>query len=109
MDAFERLRQWVAAEFGVSEPSVTRETTLGDLLQWLRREAQDASTAGHPSDASADSLDRIELVMRIEECLDLEFPDRLVAEGPEWKRLLLDERATLGQLEALIERSGGEG
>lgn len=55
-EIFEKLKDIVVDQLGVSEENVTEEATFVD-------------------DLAADSLDIVELIMRIEEDFDMEIPD----------------------------------
>lgn len=53
---FEKVKKVVAEQMGVSEDSITKETSFVD-------------------DLGADSLDVVEMIMALEEEFDMEFPD----------------------------------
>ena len=53
---FERIKEIISEQLGVSEDSITMETSFTD-------------------DLGADSLDLVELVMALEEEFDVEMPD----------------------------------
>lgn len=53
---FERIKEIISEQLGVSEDSITMETSFTD-------------------DLGADSLDLVELIMALEEEFDIEMPD----------------------------------
>ena len=53
---FERIKEIISEQLGVSEDSITMETSFTD-------------------DLGADSLDLVELIMAMEEEFDIEMPD----------------------------------
>ena len=55
-EIFEKLKSIVVEQLGVNEENVTEEATFAD-------------------DLAADSLDIVELIMRIEEDFEMEIPD----------------------------------
>ena len=58
---FEKIREVLAAQFGVDESAIKPETSIID-------------------DLGADSLDVVELIMAIEEAFDVEIPDEVAEE-----------------------------
>ena len=104
MNTYERVKKWLAASLGIHEEQITPESTIGELLTLRPHSLQEDALPVSDSiiDAlHADSLDMVELIMRLEEEWDIEVPDE---EAESIMSLLLNKQTTVQQIVDLIDR-----
>jgi acyl carrier protein len=106
VSTFERLRIWLAAALGLQEEMIKPSSTLGDLFR-SRTKPPSASSEGalgppvsFVDDISPDSLEIVELVMRLEEEFNLELPETAAETLPS---RLLDNSTTVQELADWID------
>src|ERR1051326_825286 len=101
---FEQLRNRMAAWLRISETAITPRTRFRDLLQSARQvsvEDEPGPAESQVAGLSLDSLDRIEVIMALEEFIDEAFDLTLEFSEPEAERLLRlwsDRETTVQQL-----------
>jgi acyl carrier protein len=106
MDTFLRLKKVLVASLSVSEQAITPDITLGHLFHRAERQdtnpqmAPDADPDSIISGLSPDSLDRVELVMWLEDEFGLEISEEEVKKLPP---MIFDTNMTVQQLVEFID------